>query len=59
MILDPYFIGVLCLRRNASTAAFDSGLNVNDEIISIDDYRMHNSEELNALISRKNAGETA
>ncbi|CAN5225108.1 PDZ domain-containing protein [soil metagenome] len=39
------------------TAAYDGGLNVNDEIIAIDQYRV-DQNEINKLIGMKNPGDT-
>lgn len=40
-----------------NTSAYTDGLNVNDEIVSIDNFRISKLGQLNTLISRKNPGE--
>ncbi|MBT8195087.1 MAG: PDZ domain-containing protein [Bacteroidia bacterium] len=48
---------LILTRTDRHSSAYESGLNVNDEIMSIDNYRINSMNELNDLISRKNAGD--
>ena len=48
---------LIITNTSRNTAAYKAGLNVNDEIVSIDNYRTGNLRELNTLISRRNPGD--